>query len=360
MLAAEGDNAMTDTKQILGRGQRAPDFVLPGEDGTPTRFYAKAGGVPTVLLHAGPASTAAVRELADGLGDRVPHQVSIHLVWQGEPDSDAAAPFPAFVDAERKIAAGYGASDSPTAFVLDPNLRILDAFSLDDGRDAARRVLDVIDSLPRAEAVEISSQAPVLFVENALDDAMCAELIDAWETRGNVETGVEQTAGGQREDTLRAQFKRRRDHVVTDAELNQRIGASLGRRIMPEIRKAFSFRATGFEGFKIGCYDASTGGFFKAHRDNLSSTTAHRSFALTLNLNQDYEGGQLRFPEYGPQLYRPNAGAALIFSCSHLHEVLNVSAGRRFVLLSFLLGEPEARTVGASPAGQAARPAGTA
>ena len=129
---------------------------------------------------------------------------------------------------------------------------------------------------------------------------------------------------------------------------------------MPEIRKAFSFRATGFEGFKIGCYDASTGGFFKAHRDNLSSTTAHRSFALTLNLNQDYEGGQLRFPEYGPQLYRPNAGAALIFSCSHLHEVLNVTAGRRFVLLSFLLGEPDARTVGPSPAGRAARPAGTA
>ena len=192
------------------------------------------------------------------------------------------------------------------AFVLDPNLRILDAFPLRDGRDAARRVLGLIDSLPKAEAVEIAAQAPVLFVENALDDAMCAELIDAWETRGNVETGVEQTASGHREDALRAQFKRRRDHVVTDAGLNQRIGASLGRRIMPEIRKAFSFRATGFEGFKIGCYDASTGGFFKAHRDNLSSTTAHRSFALTLNLNQDYEGGQLRFvDETGKNTAKP-------------------------------------------------------
>jgi predicted 2-oxoglutarate/Fe(II)-dependent dioxygenase YbiX len=125
---------------------------------------------------------------------------------------------------------------------------------------------------------------------------------------------------------------------------------------MPEIRKAFCFRATGFEGFKIGCYDASTGGFFKAHRDNLSPTTAHRSFALTLNLNEDYEGGQLRFPEYGPQLYRPDAGAALIFSCSHLHEVMNVTAGRRFVLLSFLLGERDARGGGAAAAGGSARP----
>jgi predicted 2-oxoglutarate/Fe(II)-dependent dioxygenase YbiX len=349
---------MTETKHMLARGQRAPDFVLPGVDGTPTRFYAKAGGAPTVLLHSGPASLAAVRELAEGLGERVPDQLSVHLVWRGELAFDDGPPFPAFLDTEGKIASGYGADDAPTAFVLDPNLRILDAFELDDGRAAARRILEAIDSLPGAVAVEITAQAPVLLVPNALDDAMCAELIDAWETRGNVETGVEQTAGGRREDALQAQFKRRRDHTITDADLNQRIGTSLGRRIMPEIRKAFCFRATGFEGFKIGCYDASTGGFFKAHRDNLSPTTAHRSFALTLNLNEDYQGGQLRFPEYGPQLYRPDAGAALIFSCSHLHEVMNVTAGRRFVLLSFLLGERDAHG-GASPAGGSAGPQAT-
>jgi len=34
----------------LGRGERAPDFVLPLQDGTPTRFYARAGGTPAVLL----------------------------------------------------------------------------------------------------------------------------------------------------------------------------------------------------------------------------------------------------------------------------------------------------------------------
>ena len=34
----------------LSRGERAPDFILPSLDGTPTRFYAKAGGTPTALL----------------------------------------------------------------------------------------------------------------------------------------------------------------------------------------------------------------------------------------------------------------------------------------------------------------------
>jgi predicted 2-oxoglutarate/Fe(II)-dependent dioxygenase YbiX len=112
---------------------------------------------------------------------------------------------------------------------------------------------------------------------------------------------------------------------------------------MPELSKAFAYRASRFEGFKIACYQASDRGFFSAHRDNLSPTTAHRRFALTLNLNDGYQGGQLRFPEYGPERYRPAAGAGLLFSCSHLHEVLAVTAGRRFVLLSFLFGEDAPR-----------------
>jgi len=55
-----------------------------------------------------------------------------------------------------------------------------------------------------------------------------------------------------------------------------------------------------------------------------------------VNLNDGYEGGELHFPEYGPHLYRPEAGGAILFSCSLLHEVLPVTRGRRFTLLSFL------------------------
>ena len=64
---------------------------------------------------------------------------------------------------------------------------------------------------------------------------------------------------------------------------------------------------------------------------------------MTLNLNQDYDGGHLRFPEYGPHLYRPEPGSALVFSCSHLHEVTEVTKGRRFAVLSFLFGEGDVR-----------------
>jgi predicted 2-oxoglutarate/Fe(II)-dependent dioxygenase YbiX len=150
-----------------------------------------------------------------------------------------------------------------------------------------------------------------------------------------VDTGVERAGAEVLDDA----YKRRRDHTVRDP-LMRDLSTMVGRRIMPEVRKAFGYRATRFEGFKIACYDASTGGFFRAHRDNLTPATAHRAFALTLNLNDGYEGGELRFPEYGNQLYRPDAGAALVFSCSQLHEVRDITAGRRFVLLSFLFDVP--------------------
>jgi len=67
---------------------------------------------------------------------------------------------------------------------------------------------------------------------------------------------------------------------------------------------------------------------------------AHRRFACSINLNtEDFEGGELRFPEFGNHLYRPPTGAAIVFSSSLLHEPLHVTAGRRFVLLAFLYGD---------------------
>jgi len=63
----------------------------------------------------------------------------------------------------------------------------------------------------------------------------------------------------------------------------------------------------------------------------VSECQVELGFALTLNLNEGYEGGHLRFPEYGAYLYRPGAGGAVVFSGSHLHErsLTWIEAGRR-------------------------------
>ena len=112
--------------------------------------------------------------------------------------------------------------------------------------------------------------------------------------------------------------------------------------MLPEIKRCLNFQVTQHEVFKLVCYDAKTGGYFRPHRDNESRDTQHRRFAMTLNLNTgDYSGGQLRFPEFGPDLYQPERGGALIFSCSLLHEVIPVTSGERYVLLGFFFSDAE-------------------
>ena len=115
-------------------------------------------------------------------------------------------------------------------------------------------------------------------------------------------------------------------------------------RLVPEIHKAFQFRATRIERYLVACYDSTTGGHFRAHRDNTTRGTAHRRFAVSLNLNTgDYEGGLLTFPEFGRQRYAAPAGGAVVFSCSLLHEATPVTAGLRYAFLPFLYDDEAAR-----------------
>jgi predicted 2-oxoglutarate/Fe(II)-dependent dioxygenase YbiX len=305
---------------LLGVGERAADFVLSGPSGVPARFYAHAGGRPTAVVFNADGDDRRLVDLADRLAGRA--DVALLCVLSDEPATDIGVPV--WSDREGTVTAAYGVTAGElTAVVLDPNLRVVGVVV---GDRFAEQVIGLLDgALHRDPAVQVVTQAPVLLLPRVLDAAFCARLIRVWEQEGGVDTGVARASG----DVLDASYK-----------LLRELSSVVGRRVLPEVHKAFAFRATRFEGFKIACYDAATGGFFRAHRDNLTRSTAHRVFALTLNLNDGYEGGQLRFPEYSNQLYQPDVGAALVFSCAHLHEVLDVTAGRRFVLLSFLYGEP--------------------
>ncbi len=319
---------------LAGRGQlevgeRAPDFVL-SRAGVTARFYAYAGGRPTAVVFDGDGDDLRLGDLADRLAGR--DDVALCYVTFQEPAGGAGAPL--WADSDGTVAESYGVvAGELTAVVLDPNLRVVGVVV---GDRLATRVTELLDAaVHRGPATQAVAPAPVLLLPRALDVAPRHRLIAVWEGQGGIETGVARLSS----DVLDASYKRRRDHTVRDPELLRELSSVVGRRVFPEVRKAFAFRASRFEGFKIACYDAVTGGFFRPHRDNLTPSTAHRVFALTLNLNDGYQGGQLRFPEYGNELYRPAAGAALVFSCEHLHEVLDVTAGRRFVLLSFIYGQ---------------------
>lgn len=331
---------MATQRPLVTRGERGADFLARRGD-QPTRFYGYAGGTPTVLVFSGAGGARAARAVRDDLAGALDGGARVHVIAASADIDDEAA----FLDPQGMVHAAYGVpvDGDPVVVVLDPNVRVATTHL---HRDADATVTQVAAAVRAAriegEGSTIRRHAPVLLVPDALEATLRTRLIDVWGSSDTVETGVETTVGGERAEATDRMRKRRRDHTVRDPELLRTLSTHVGRRVMPEIRKAFAYEAKRFEGFKIGCYTAEDAGFFTAHRDNISAATAHRRFALTLNLNNDYDGGELRFPEYGPDRYRPAAGEALVFSGAHLHEVLPVTRGRRFVLLSFLYGDEPA------------------
>ncbi|MDX1619926.1 MAG: 2OG-Fe(II) oxygenase [Nitriliruptorales bacterium] len=323
------------TRPLISRGERAPDFVLPRVDSDErARFYGFVGGRPAVLILAGGVDVAPLAaELTDSPDSR---DLDVHVVTRAPADGIDGA----FHDPEGGVHEAYGAVEAaPVAVVLDPNVRAVAtvAVSSSDVSATAESIRAAIPHASQDQPHVAPRLAPVLFVPDAISAPVREQLIERWHTEGAVETGVETVVDGERAEATDIRRKRRRDHVVEDRQLLRELTQHIGARVFPELAKAFAFQAGGFEGFKIGCYTADDRGHFEAHRDNLSSGTAHRRFGISINLNGDYDGGELRFPEYGATRYRPVAGEALVFSGSHLHEVLPVERGQRFVLLSFIL-----------------------
>ncbi len=181
----------------------------------------------------------------------------------------------------------------------------------------------------------VRAQAPVLLLDQLLEPALCQALIDHWRRSDKLVGGVASASGASVADT---EMKRRQDVPLDDARLFAQLRDRLVCRVVPAILQAFQTRIVQIEAPRIGCYDAGRGGWFRRHRDNTTEYTAHRQFALSLNLNPDdeYDGAALRFPEFGRQLYRPAAGAGVVFSCALLHEVMPVTRGRRFGVFTFL------------------------
>lgn len=230
-------------------------------------------------------------------------------------------------------------------FVVGKNLRLTEFLELAPAETFAARLLAAVDRLPApAPLAPVGGHAPVLQIPEVFDRDLCRDLIAAYDADGGAPSGVMRDVNGITTGFFDTAVKRRQDAMITDRELLARVRRSLGNRVVGEIRKVHAFDACRIERFIVGCYDAGDRGYFKAHRDNGGPGTAHRRFAVTINLNaEDFDGGELWFPEYGPHLYKPATGAALVFSCSMLHEARPVTAGRRYAFLPFLFDVAAAR-----------------
>ena len=249
------------------------------------------------------------------------------LRWFGDASGDMARAFRA-LDADGALA--------PQWVILDPTLRVLAYAPLSDGEPL---LAALAKRGPPQDHAGVPVHAPVLIVPRVFEPALCRQLVDLYDSQGGVPSGVMRQVDGKTVGVL-DDFKKRSDTNVTDPALLQTLRDRIAHRLLPEIQKVFQFPVTRIERYIVACYTAADGGYFRAHRDNTTTGTAHRRFAVSINLNaEEFEGGDLRFPEFGPATYRPPTGGAVVFSCSLLHEATQVTKGVRYAFLPFLFDD---------------------
>ncbi len=257
----------------------------------------------------------------------------IRFFWDG--DGSASRAFGALPDD------GAGAH-RPIWFLLDPMLRIKAALPAAPDDPAEDRLVPLLRALPHPSAYGARRPVPVLILDDVFEPGFCETLVRYHAETGSYPSGIFAQREGRSQAMLERGFKRRRDCMVKDPELVQQIQLRIIRRVVPDLYRATNFQATRLERLLVACYDSREKGGFGPHRDNVVPAVAHRRFACSVNLNDDYDGGGIQFPEFGRTLFQPPAGSAIVFSCSLLHEVVPVTRGQRFALLPFLFDEAAA------------------
>jgi predicted 2-oxoglutarate/Fe(II)-dependent dioxygenase YbiX len=336
----------------LRPGDRSPNLTFPDLDGKSRSMYLEVFGGPIIIAVAPDPDAGPSKDVMAGLAKHATafDRVGAHrfVLTTNAPkskiDPDALVMIDPYGDGMRLFRPFLGASTEEASrskgsiALLDPNQRLVEVFTVEGTRDpageAAKRAAEIA-KVWAADPTRLDRAAPVMILDKLISDALRAELIARWEAdnaEGTVSDGFKNISDPS--------VKRNREHVVTDPEVQRRVAQEIGPRVVNEIQKVFNYRLPlRFEMLTVLGYDSSREDFFGPHRDNLRSNQRRR-FALSLNLNDGYEGGELVFPEYAPHKFAPPPGAGAVFSCELLHRALPVKSGRRLVLTTFLI-EPK-------------------
>ena len=346
--------AMTSAPS-LRPGDRVPDFALPGLDGKLRKFIWSFTGEPVAMLVVDDlrgvdaahfrelmtackaASTTLVVVCANDVAAAAPAWSKLGCGADSGPLllCDGGRQFVPALLAQGGMPLGQISGLRTRVLAIDPNQHLATSFDARPMLAAAEQigaVADRVRSNGGSGIVLTSPIAPVLVLPRVFEPEFCTQVIGLWKKGDHQDSGVSSRYG----NVGVLELKRTEDYMVVEPMMQKAISDRLAWRIGPELLKGFGFdRGFTFDAHVVLSYSAEGRHFFGAHRDNGAPTTADRVFAVSLNLNDDYEGGELIFPEYAALKVRPPAGAAAVFSCSVLHEALPVTRGRRFVLTTF-------------------------
>jgi peroxiredoxin len=336
----------------IALGDPVPWFGAPlVEDGS-FNLQVAAGRWIVLSFLGSPANPKVEEELAELLRDAQLFDES-RLVFYGvltAPPSDPAyyirlcSSAVAFIaDYDGAISHAYGANAMPRTIVLDPMLRAVADIPWDYAGGHAQSVCEVLRGLPTVDdSAGVPLTAPALIVPRVFDFPVCDFLIRLHEKLGGKESGFLLDSEGKTATVVDSRFKRRSDLGIVAPEVRDMIRNLIVRRLLPAVEQFFQFSATRMDRYLVACYDSGVGGYFYRHRDNVNAGAQHRRFAVTINLNKDYDGCDLNLPEFGSRNYRAPVGGAIVFSCGALHQVTPITRGRRYAFLAFLYGDADA------------------
>jgi predicted 2-oxoglutarate/Fe(II)-dependent dioxygenase YbiX/peroxiredoxin len=342
------------TSQRIILGDPVPWFSLPITSSGSFDLHASAGRWVVLSFLGSPADPRAMAEVAElarlASASGEDHLV-IACVFTGPAEkagnlaaiANGALSF--LADQDGAVSHAFGAGEMPRTVILDPMLRAIADIAWDNPQGHANMVRAVVQGLPPVEeSAGVPMFAPTLLVPRVFSFGICDFLIQFYETQGAVDSGFQFDVDGKTITLSDWRLKRRSDVPVGMPEVRELIRDHIVRRLVAPIERYFQFKVTRMDRYIVACYDSAVAAHFHRHRDNINAGAQHRRFALSINLNRDFDGGDLLFPEFGRKTYRPSEGGALVFSCGALHQVTPVTRGKRYAFLAFMYGEEDVAT----------------
>jgi predicted 2-oxoglutarate/Fe(II)-dependent dioxygenase YbiX/peroxiredoxin len=334
-------------------GDRVPRFSAPLVTGGSFDLHVSAGRWVVLSFLGSPSDPRADVELASLLREaelfREDHLL-VGCVFTAPPDdlakisaiSSNALSF--LADYDGAVSRSFGALAMPRTIVLDPMLRAVADIAWDFAPGHTEAVRSVLRNLPAVDdSAGVPMSAPALIVPRVFSFELCDFLMQFYEQQGGEDSGFQFDIDGKTTTLSDWRLKRRNDLIVAASEVRDLIRQQIVRRLLPEIEQFFQFKATRMDRYIVARYDSEVGGHFHRHRDNVNAGAQHRRFAVSINLNGNFDGCDLMFPEFGRKVYRPPDGGALVFSCGALHQVTPITRGKRYAFLAFLYGEEDAK-----------------
>ena len=262
------ENSPAPAAPPLRIGDPAPWLVLPSDLGAGFPL-ASLGGRRIALVFVGSLQWPSALGVVDGLLARAKQRLDPFrqgFVVVTSDRNDFAAKIPGdqvaaryLFDFDGKLASLFGViageALQPTTFILDPHLRVERILPVVRPGTHAVEVIDALAIVPAlAASAPAAEQAPVLMLRNIFEPELCKALVAGYEGHGGEDSLFMVERNGRTVYERNHQKKRRSDWVIDNPDLQEQCRSSVVRRIVPEIHKAYQFRATRIERYLVGRY----------------------------------------------------------------------------------------------------------